>query len=290
MRKALAIVLTIGFTLFMEVNIALAVEESFVGHSEYTLDKSDSINDGEKIVYREALRNIVQQAGIRLQSKSVAIDNIQNNDVIEALATAVVKVTDKKITRNTEVQGEIKIIGDIKANIDVDLADNMLNELVKARETAKSHNQSMKEYQKKSGQYNELHAKYIEIVKNNASQKVREGIEQEQIGRSEDAMLIYNNLIAEYDEFAMAYSRRGNLYHLQGRDDLALQDYNKALSLDEQDAYGHYGKAVLNDKNGKKDDAVKEYRLFLKYANILDDNSEIIKALERVVALAPEYQ
>ncbi len=290
MRKFLTVAIATAFTLCMEMNIASAVEQSFIGHSEYMLDKSDSINEGEKIVYREALRNIVQQAGIHVQSKSAMMGNVQNNDVIEALATAVVKVTDKKITRNTEVQGKIKIIGDVKANIDVDLADNMLNELVKTRETAKAHNQSMEEYQKKSGQYNELQANYVEVVKNNASQKVREGIMQEQNGRTDDAMMIYNNLIAEYDGFAMAYSRRGNIYHLQGRDDLAVQDYNKALSLDEQDAGGHYGKAVLNDNNGRKEEAVREYRLFLKYANILDDNPEIIKALGRIADLAPEYQ
>lgn len=290
MRVLLIIAFAFTFCINTGVTSVMATEQSFNGHSEYVLDKKESIKDGQVVAYREAMRSIVQQAGIHIKASSSMADNIQTNDVIEALATAVVKVTDKKFEKNIEGQGAIKVLADVKANVDVDFAQKMLSELIQIRETAKAKNQTMEEYQKKSSQYSELNAKYIEVLKSNAKQTVREGIKQEHNGQVDVAMSIYNNLIAEYDGFAMAYSRRGHLYRLQGRDDLAMQDYNKAASLDEQDAGWHYGKAVLLEKKGQIQEAVKEYRLFVKYSNILDDNPEIIKALERIVELAPEYR
>lgn len=290
MRLQLLLISLLVFGFNFTITSVNAAEQSFSGRSEYLLDKKESVKDGQTIVYREAIRSIVQQAGIYIQASSSVVDNVQNNDVIEALSTAVLKITDKKFARNIDGNGNIKVTVDLRANVDVDLAGKMLAELIQIRDTAKAKKQTIEEYQKKSNQYNELNTKYVDILKQNAKQTVRMGIEQERKGQNDVAMTIYNNLIAEYDGFAMAYSRRGHLYRLQGRDDLATSDYEKAASLDEQDAGWHYGKAVLLDKRGRTAEAVSEYRLFIKYANILDDNPEIIKALERVVELAPEYR
>jgi tetratricopeptide (TPR) repeat protein len=59
-----------------------------------------------------------------------------------------------------------------------------------------------------------------------------------QLGRNEDALLVFNELIAQAPDFAASYANRGILNDRMGRYRAAEQDYEKALELDPELADG----------------------------------------------------
>ena len=59
--------------------------------------------------------------------------------------------------------------------------------------------------------------------------------------------------------FADAYSNRGNLYADQGKPDLALADYNKAIALNPNDAEAYYNRGLLYYNQGKPELALSDY-------------------------------
>ncbi len=59
-----------------------------------------------------------------------------------------------------------------------------------------------------------------------------------QLGRKEDALRVFNELIEQAPEFAASYANRGILNDRMGRYQAAVLDYEKALELDPELAEG----------------------------------------------------
>jgi Tfp pilus assembly protein PilF len=57
----------------------------------------------------------------------------------------------------------------------------------------------------------------------------------------------------------MAYGNRGFIYLSQGQHDLALEDYNKASSLDPELAMAHHGRGMIHLHDGDQDQASKAF-------------------------------
>jgi tetratricopeptide (TPR) repeat protein len=74
-----------------------------------------------------------------------------------------------------------------------------------------------------------------------------------------DSETLWTDVIKKYPEESGAYSNRGHYYRSQNRYDLALQDYNKAISLDGKNfrAYSNRGKVWFD--NGDIDKALEDY-------------------------------
>jgi tetratricopeptide (TPR) repeat protein len=53
-----------------------------------------------------------------------------------------------------------------------------------------------------------------------------------QLGRSSEALAVFDDLVKKYPDFAASYANRGILYDRMGRFQAAMQDYEKALQLD----------------------------------------------------------
>jgi tetratricopeptide (TPR) repeat protein len=61
------------------------------------------------------------------------------------------------------------------------------------------------------------------------------------------------------DDVPFAYMKRGLAYAEQGRNDLALKDYDKAIALHPSDARAYLGRGMLYEKLGQVDRARKDY-------------------------------
>ena len=118
---------------------------------------------------------------------------------------------------------------------------------------------------------------------------IRDGCKLQLDGKLDEALKLYDAAIAEAAandaEISVAYIKRGHVYNLQGKGNLAKADFEKALALN-NDAVGvHYAKAVLLDISGNKIQAAQEYRAFVKGAGIVYYDMEITDALNRIVEL-----
>ena len=66
-----------------------------------------------------------------------------------------------------------------------------------------------------------------------------------QSGRNEDALTDFNKAISLDPNYAQAYANRALIYRQTGKLDLALADYNKALQLDQNYAVAYLGRGMV---------------------------------------------
>lgn len=80
-----------------------------------------------------------------------------------------------------------------------------------------------------------------------------------------DLIAIYNKCIATYPNKSYLYNNRGNLHKMLKENELALKDYEKAISLDEKYINPYIGKASLLFIESKFDKALDVLDTVLKY-------------------------
>jgi tetratricopeptide (TPR) repeat protein len=78
-------------------------------------------------------------------------------------------------------------------------------------------------------------------------------------GKPELALADWNKAIALNPNLAPTYSNRGNLYSNQGKPELAIADYNKAISLNPNYADAYNNRGNLYSNQGKLDLALADY-------------------------------
>ena len=273
------------FILFFLPSVSLAATESFTGHGEYIMDNNDSIKHGQDIALREAIRNVAQQATVAMKSQSGTIDNHVYNDEVDMATVAIMQINDKTLRQEIATDGKIIVKATIQATLDVERAEQMAVSLLEVKNTTKDYEKVLAEYGVAESQYNLLQAEFSSMARLSAKQQVYEGIKLERQERIAEAMALYEKAIAEDVNLAMAYSRRGHIYRQRELFDLAQKDYDKAAVLDPQEAGAHYGNAILLERNGKNTEATEEYRLFIKYSDILEYDKEIPIALDKILGL-----
>lgn len=74
-------------------------------------------------------------------------------------------------------------------------------------------------------------------------------------------------------EYFLSFSIRGSAYYYLDQLELAVPDLDRSILLNNQFAYPHLYKAFICEKNGKADDAIIEYKEFIKHASQQDVNS-----------------
>ena len=74
-----------------------------------------------------------------------------------------------------------------------------------------------------------------------------------------DDLTLWNNVISQYQTVPLAYNNRGLVYLNEGKNDTALQDFNKAIELnpDYAKAYNNRGTLFINEN--KNDEALKDF-------------------------------
>ncbi len=268
--------------MFLQCTIVNAEMISFEGKGEYWMTGQDSVKHAEDWAFKEAVRSISQQAVVAINSKSASVDNQISADEIEMVTATIISVKDKKYDKNIASDGKILVSASVKGELDVAVAEKMVNEIVEAKRIEKDKLKLDKEIMRIKKQYSELKGENPLLAHQLNLEKFYDAIEMERENRREEAFNAYNEIIAEEMNFAPAYSRRGHLYREKGELDLAKKDYDKAATLDNKEAGWYYGMAVLLEKAGKLIEAAKEYRKFIEYSNILEYDIEIPIALQRI--------
>jgi lipoprotein NlpI len=87
-------------------------------------------------------------------------------------------------------------------------------------------------------------------------------------GSNDLALADYNQAISNDPKLAAAYFNRGSAYLKKGNDDLALADYNQAISIDPNNSVSYFGRGRLNLYAGSPDKALAD----LNQANLLAPN------------------
>lgn len=280
--------LNLGMTaLFYMLPVQSASAEllTLSGQGEYIMEDNETVGDAQNVAYREAMRYISQQAGVYIESVSQSENNQLTQDEIVALTETVVQVKEKRFERAITTDGKIKILAFLSASLDTDKADAMMKERVEAHRTETQYNKATSDYEQLKGERDNLKTQYEIAAEGGARGSIRHGDELMEQKKFAEAFACYDRAVNTAESFAEAYSKRGEALRMQNRDDEAMRDYEKALSLDEKDALGHYGRACILDKRGERRDAVKEYRLFMDYADIDFYDEEISKALDRIMKL-----
>ena len=231
------------------------------------------------------MRNIAQQAGVYIESSSRSSDSQLTNDEIELLTSALVKVKTKNFSKDAGKDDKLIVTVTVQAEIDTEQTSRMLNELMMAKKIEADYKKLKTEYADAIKNYDRLKNQYKMNLEQLARHYIREGQCKERQGDLNLALHLYEKAIDSNPNYARAYSRRGHIYFKQKEFALAQLDYEKAESLDHTESGAHYGKAMLLEKQGKNEEAVEEYRKFVKYADIIEYDIEITQALDRMVNL-----
>ena len=72
-----------------------------------------------------------------------------------------------------------------------------------------------------------------------------------------DLILVYDKCVETYPENPYLYNNRANVYKMLNKYDLALMDYEKAISLDKNYTSPYLGKASLYVINSREDEALE---------------------------------
>ena len=288
LTKSLIVFFNVILYLISDVSIIFAEIKNFQYKSEYIMKDSEPIKRAQEIAFNMALRNISEQAGIYIDSSSNSEFGKLTKDEIESITAAIVKVKSKKYSKEITSDGKLKIFADVIAEVDIDKAEQLLNDLAKAHKSSKSYEQVLKEFNDNRGQYSELYNRYIVFVKKAAMRKVREGCHLMNEGKIDEAIECFNDAILKNSDIGRAYIKRGHIYILQGKFDLAQSDFEKALQLNNDDMGIHYVKAVMAERQKNKLQAINEYREFIKLADIVYYDVEITEALDKIIELDPD--
>ena len=165
----------------------------------------------------------------------------------------------------------------------------LLNELREVRKSTKGYEEVLKDYTERKKNFDTVYGEYLGSYQKRIMRTIRDGCKLELNGKFDEALKLYDAAIVEATandaEISLAYIKRGNVYRMQGKNNLAAADFQKALALN-NDAVGvHFVKAVMAESSGDKVQAAQEYRAFVKDADIVYYDVEIIAALDRIVEL-----
>jgi len=95
---------------------------------------------------------------------------------------------------------------------------------------------------------------------------ITQAMELYKLGRFADAISIYDKIVELFPNNKDAYYLRGVANKDSGEYHRALDDFNSALSMDDNDYRAYCNKAIICERIGAYSEAVQAYRLFLKYA------------------------
>ena len=140
---------------------AFAETYNIEGSGMYIAGASESLNDAKKHALEEAMRQVVEKAGVMVTSYSEMHNAELTKDETTVVASKIIKIKNKSFNTILISDSEIKVIASINAVINTD--DINLNEIVKNNKNLenqynqlKSENEYSKEKIKAQEAYNKL--------------------------------------------------------------------------------------------------------------------------------------
>ena len=287
--KSFKSILVVGMILVLFSPYAFAEVRTFHGESEYIMNDSEPIKKAQEIAFYQTIREIAEQAGVYIESSSKISNGKLKSDEIAATTTAVLKIKIKKYGKEYTQDGKLKILASVDAEMDTDNVEELLKELIEARKSSKNYEEVLKDYTKRKNQFDTVYGDYLNSFQKRIMQKIRDGCKLQNEDKLDEALKLYNEAIVETSkenaELSLVYVKRGHIYNLQRQSNLALSDFEKAIALNNDLVGIHYAKALLLESRDNKSEAVKEYRAFLKDADIVYYDTEITDSLNRIVEL-----
>ncbi|MBR6713108.1 MAG: hypothetical protein IKI76_08970 [Selenomonadaceae bacterium] len=268
---------------------ASAEVKTFHAENSYLMDKGEPIKDAQDYVFKDAVRNISEQAGVVVKALSQSKDSELELDRVETFTAAVLRIRAKTFGKELTGDGGLKITVAVDAELDTDNAAELLNELREAKKSAKGYEEVLKDYTKRKNQFDTVYGEYLGSYQKRIMRTIRDGCKLQSNGKLNEALKLYDAAIAESvandAELSLAHVKRGYVYAMLDKGDLALEDFKRALVLNNDEVGIHFVKAIMADADGNNSQAAQEYRAFVKDADIIYYDTEIIEALDRIVEL-----
>ena len=102
---------------------------------------------------------------------------------------------------------------------------------------------------------------------NEAERHYNTGVELQEQGRLEEAIVEYNEAISLDPELAEAYSNRGIVYVNKGEYDKATAAFDRAIELDPQVADAYLGRGLAYGSKGEYDKALSDLEKCIELSN-----------------------
>ena len=112
-----------------------------------------------------------------------------------------------------------------------------------------------------------------------AVQHYNRGVELQEEGNYEQAILEYTNAIELDPNFADAYYNRGIAYKNKGEFDNAIADYSRAIELDPNHTWAYYNRGNAYILKGEFDNAIADFNKVIEVST----NPDIIQAAREMV-------
>ena len=288
MRKVIFLLTALAAFSFGGQSVSAEVK-TFHAENSYLMDKGEPIKDAQDYVFKDAVRNISEQAGVVVKALSQSKDSELELDRVETFTAAVLRIRAKTFGKELTGDGGLKITVAVDAELDTDNAAELLNELREAKKSAKGYEEVLKDYTKRKNQFDTVYGEYLGSYQKRIMRTIRDGCKLQSNGKLNEALKLYDAAIAESvandAELSLAHVKRGYVYAMLDKGDLALEDFKRALVLNNDEVGIHFVKAIMADADGNNAQAAKEYRAFVKDADIIYYDTEIIEALDRIVEL-----
>ena len=242
-----------------------AAVQIFEGAGQYIMSDFENHDIAKQRAQQRAEKNAQKQAGVALKTFSRSINSELTDEEVSAVTNNIIKVSDVKIVPVPfEAEGEAGLMyrATLKATIDTDGIYAWLKRDDKEKVTIIQQNDSLQDaIQKNDKQIEDLKEKYkratSEAEKNRirkqmtdserdflANQKLEEGNKLYYAKDYHGAIKIYDEVL-KFGDYSEAYNNRGVAYDDLRQYERAIQDYNKAIQLDPNnaEAYNNRGNA-----------------------------------------------
>ena len=289
MKKFIILLITL---LAVNLQTVSAEIQTYHGEGVYVMDKSEPIRKAQDTAFNKAIRTISENVSTYVKSRSEAEFNSLTSDNIEMFAAAVLKVKSKKFDKQMANDATLTITAKVDVEMDTDNVNELLNEIIEARKSSKNYEEVLTDYTKRKNQFDTVYGEYIQSYKKRIMQKLRDGCKLQSDGKLDEALKIYDEIIDEMQsngaEFSRVYIKRAMIDIYKKNYELLLKDLEKASALNNDEAGMHFVKAFKFDAGKNPIQAAKEYRAFVKEADIIYYDVEITEALIRILELEPE--
>ena len=266
--------------------------KTFHVESEYFMSKDKPILLAQEKVFKDAIRMISEEAGVIFEGLSNAKNNNLQLDRMETFTAAILRIKSKTFGKEIISDGGLTITVKVDAELDTDEAAEILNEMREAKKSAKGYEEVLKDYTKRKKNLDTVYGEYLGSYQKRILRKIRDGCKLQSDEKFGEALKLYDEAIEEAvannAEISLAYIKRGQIYNIQGKKNLATVDFEKALALNNDVVGIRYVKAVISETRGNNIQAAQDYRAFVKEADIVYYDTEIIDALNRIIELEEE--
>ena len=161
----------------------------------------------------------------------------------------------------------------VDAELDTTDAEELLNEIRESRNSSKNYEEVLKDYTERKKNFDTVYGEYLGSYQKRILRTIRDGCKLQNDGKLDEALKLYDAAIAESiannAELSLAYIKRGTIYAMQGKGEIVLKNFKRAVELNNDEVGIHFIKAVVAEAGDNKAQAAKEYRAFVEGADII---------------------